>query len=338
MTRGIRLAGAMVLVVLAGLLAPVAAAPSEQPDAANGDEPRTALEVIPDQGFRFTQTRTMGESTRDLSGVFSLDEARLNVTYGAADASQQQQANGTSAPRLDLSIAITGVFTFEDGNEDGRFDLGDRVLEHHRPVDSEDPRIEQVDPRRGFDRVVAEYPIEGGEEIRVTFLFPRFGNETAPSQAPTTGFGVQADVPDNLTRSSDATLIGVETRVLGQEVEVQGDDALAVHDDGTVARYTVLGTPRDGNGTPPLRPSLMTQRLEDPGHASAEEGILIEPTRANDDGQVALLTVTEREDRFGAAVLGAIQGEEEVYLVGAVLAAVLVGAGLVHRLEQEREA
>lgn len=301
------------------------------PVAVADDDPRSpaSLDVeVPrdDSGFSY-QTSTRTEDTfRQTTGEFDMERFQFNVSYTSS--------NGTSQMRsVNASLALEGVYLFQDTNENGRFDLGDRVVRFDRVQPNRWARADHVETVGELEILRATTPLEGGGEIQFDVLVSPEAINLNPDER-LRPFDNRIDVTiRDLEPPAEDIHVSLATRLESGQLDRTDTNRVQVDGDGADLRYGWSDdATRDGSPTP-LNSTVVEQHVTRDGQ-DAEELFVVHAFDPGEEVKLQHSFQVEETDSPIPAAFTEILGHPLLYLGGLVAAVVVVGGNAWLKLHE----
>lgn len=300
------------------------------PAPAGGDHPPERLDASWAQADR-TVTVDRADARR-FEATSSLPDglAPLRFSYDAV-ATTLRLADGTDPDRRGLTLGLHALVEFQDLDADGRFSLGDPVVQQVR---LEGPRYIDVDTQRtpGLLNVTYRYPLPPTftGNLFVSFLLPE--NASAVEGRSTAAVHVQVRVR-TFAFQEEGTLLALHTRLVSDfGVDVGSVAVESPIDAASVALYAWQPTTADG------APAGVTAQP----YGTDGEALVVFAYGHDDDVRHALALGVERlvpppPDPVAMAPPTVIQGKSKFFVPALGLVLVGVGGTVYWRLRESSD-
>lgn len=315
----------VILAALALLASPQAAAQSGgEPIESDGWE--LAFDFHVGEGFELRNAQRSQDASTFFNGSFDLNTATLDVEYAHLAPDDEVPER-----RANTSLTLQAVYVFRDLNDNGRFDLGDEILEHDRFDNRREPTLVYDPLPRGFEGAKATYPLVRGGFVEVEIAVTDAPDHLGQREVRPTEMGLNVTVHDVPIRAEDAE-IAVQLRAAGQGVD-QAASRIEMQGDGAEIHFTWDEQARLDGAETERGVTTYEQPLQD---GEREEAIMFLSTdHASEIKHTMVFGAIHPSQTFEEVIAG-ILGDARLFLLGLGLAALGVGAAAVVKLRQGR--
>lgn len=302
------------------------------PVATAGDDPRSPasldVEVQGDSGFTYHMV-TEEDPVREVTGSFDIDTFRMDLAYTSSNGSAELR-------RVNASLALEGLYEFRDLNENGRFDLGDRIVRFDPVEPNRRAEVEHVETPGKLEILRATTPLEGDGEVQFdVYLTPESIRLTPDEDLRPLDNKIDIVLRDIRSTRED-TSFGLAMRLEGSQLDRTDAREVRVEGDGANFLYEWSDTAiLDGVSTP-LNSTLVEQHVtrDDADHTELAVVHVLEP--GNEVELEQSFRVEETSPPLSEALTG-ILGNPLVYLGGLVAAVLVVGGNAWLKLQENED-
>lgn len=320
-----------ILVAMPTLAVPVASQASDPGEVPPGSPQwSVSKDVNPDTGFAYTATRTQGDTPARMTGIFNLEDTKLELRYRAPPPDQADPDETIRS--VNLTLRLSAVYEFRDVNGNDRFDLGDEVVRADPISPSQRARVEPIDGPGLIEGARAIYPLENiGRLVFETRTSPRpepLGDRNVYAPGPALNITLEESQP-----IEDDTHLAVLVRLGDTGLEHVAQHTIHAEGNGARALFEWTGNATSDDRVVPVSETVLEQRVR--SQTDGQEEILVAWSTATDGTiQHPVDVRIEHTESTVDRALAIVKGDPLLFTIGLILTVGLIGASAWAKLQQ----